>query len=939
MTYVTRFVGFVMVRDLFANRSGLRCDPGIDPQAALAAPLLPSRATPSAPGVVSRLTGFIFHLIPHTHWDREWYLPGAAFQARLIPVLDDLIARLQRDPGYRSFLLDGQTVLVGDYLQVRPERDADIRALVKTGRLQVGPWFVLADELIPSGEALVRNLMLGAADAERLGGRSDVLYSPDAFGHPAVLPTLGREFGIKHGVVWRGIGGEAGEERDTYCWRGPDGKDILLWQLPPAGYEVGAALPADPDRLPAAWAAVRGALVSRAAGNHVAVFVGADHHAAHPDVPRLRDLLAELEPESAFRVSRLDEFCRGAEVVKPPVLSGELRWSYRYAWTLQGVHGTRAPLKRRNSELELWLERFAEPVAALARRAGGRDRRPLLDHAWRTLLSAQFHDVLAGCVSDVVAQAVAARHDAVEAMARELVRDSIRELVQHDPDAVREQAAPRPPRPSLVVWNPATRARGGVTVADLTLFRRAVRIGPPSRKGEREGPGYTAFGLAPAAGPPIGVQVLGHAPGLERLEASRHYPDLAEVVRVRVAFRAPPVPGLGLSVWSLAEPHAIESEDGVAVRGRTVVNRFVEVALDATGALTLSDRRTGERFNDLFRLEDQGDAGDAYSFCPVAGDRVIRASAPIKVRRLASGPLVAALEARFGMTAGGGVARERAGRVGVRLVVTLHADSPVVRCVLEVDNQATNHRLRVRLPTALIGMPAVAGTAFGVIARTPVVVDRAAYPLETPVLTAPAHRFVAVARGHRGLALFAPGFFEYEWTPQGDLLLTLLRAVGELSRGDLPTRPGHAAWPTATPGAQCVGMTRIEVALALVSAPEIERGDVLPALWEDCFVPLRGFWLRDAVQLTPAAVDTVLEGTGLVLSAVKPAQAGSPIVLRCYNATGAKVAGAWRFGDAVRTAHRVRADERESVPLVLEGRGHRVRFVAEPHEIVTILVT
>ena len=130
------------------------------------------------------MTGLIFHLIPHTHWDREWYLPRAAFQARLVAVLDDLIERLQRDPAYRSFLLDGQTVLLEDYVSVRPERETDLKALVKTGRLQVGPWYVLPDEQIPSGEGLVRNLLLGAADAERWGGRLDVLYSPDAFGHP-----------------------------------------------------------------------------------------------------------------------------------------------------------------------------------------------------------------------------------------------------------------------------------------------------------------------------------------------------------------------------------------------------------------------------------------------------------------------------------------------------------------------------------------------------------------------------------------------------------------------------------------------------------------------------------------------------------------------------------------------------------------------------------
>jgi alpha-mannosidase len=217
--------------------------------------------------------------------------------------------------------------------------------------------------------------------------------------------------------------------------------------------------------------------------------------------------------------------------------------------------------------------------------------------------------------------------------------------------------------------------------------------------------------------------------------------------------------------------------------------------------------------------------------------------------------------------------------------------------------------------------------------------DPAKYPRETPGRTAPAHRFVAAARGGRGLAVLAPAFFEYEWTPKGDLLVTLLRAVGDLSRGDLPTRPGHAAWPTGIPAAQCIGATRVDLALVPVSAAEVERGDVIPQHWEDAFLPLHGLWLRDAAALVPAPVHIALEGTGLVFAALKPAQIGSPMVLRCYNATGRKTSGAWRFSNGVKTAHRVRADEREAVALVLEQRGNIVRFVAEPHEIVSILVT
>jgi alpha-mannosidase len=876
-------------------------------------------------------TAYIFHLIPHTHWDREWFLPRAAFHARLILMFDELIERLHADPAFRTFLLDGQTVLIEDYLRARPERESDVKTLVKTGRLQVGPWYVLADELIPSGESLLRNLLLGTADADRLGGRLDVVYSPDAFGHPAVLPVLAREFGIKYGVLWRGLGGEPGQEHDFFRWRGPDGREMLLWHLPPQGYEIGAALPGAGARLPDLWTQVRATLVQRAAGKHIPLFIGADHHAPHPTLIRLRDLLADLEPASAFRISRLDEFFQAAESTTAKPLAGELRWSYRYTWTLQGVHGTRAPLKRRHGQVELWLERLAEPLVALARQAGGRDRRAILETAWRTLVRTQFHDTIAGCTADAVAAAAEHRLTEVAAYAAELTRGGLMDLVGHDPDVQRERADGSEPR--LVLWNPAPRARGGgVTVADVSRFRRDVLVGPPAEgRLPRQGPGYRPFALYGEDGRAIPVQVLAQRVTEERTDAARHYPDHDEVDQIRIAFRAPPVPGLGITALAAGAPAPVPRSEDAHVRGggRSLENRFVEVTLQPNGALALLDRRRNERYGDVLRLEDAGDAGDAYSYCPPARDRIKPSRGPITVRRLASGPLVAALEARWEVLRG----------IDARLVVQLFADSPIVRVTLDIDNRNRYHRLRARLVTGLGGVAAAAGAAFGVVERSAVRADPGAYPRETPVRTAPADRFVAVARGGRGLAVLAPAFFEYEWTAKGDLLLTLLRAIGDLSRADLPTRPGHAGWPTAIPAAQCLGTSRIDLGIVPVSASDVDRGDVLPQLWEDAFLPLHGLWLRDAGTLTPAAVNIALEGTGLVFSSLKPAQIGSPLVLRCYNATNRKAAGAWRFGNGVKTAHRVRADEREAVALVLEQRGNIVRFVAEPHEIVSILVT
>src|SRR5258705_1211379 len=175
----------------------------------------------------------VIPLIPHTHGDREWSLPRAAFVARLVPALDDLLTRLETDPDFRSFFLDGQTVLLEDYLRVRPDQRVRVANLVRAGRLEIGPWYVLADEFVPSGESLVRNLLLGRTDAERLGGRSDGFYSPDAFGHPAIWPALAAEFAMAGGVLWRGLRGEPGPEGASHPSDAPPGRPILPHHLPP----------------------------------------------------------------------------------------------------------------------------------------------------------------------------------------------------------------------------------------------------------------------------------------------------------------------------------------------------------------------------------------------------------------------------------------------------------------------------------------------------------------------------------------------------------------------------------------------------------------------------------------------------------------------------------------------------------------------------------
>jgi mannosylglycerate hydrolase len=873
---------------------------------------------------------YTFHLIPHTHWDREWYLPRAAFVSRLVPALDDLIARLEAESCFRSFLLDGQTVLLEDYLRLRSERADSVRGLVGNGRLQVGPWYVLADELIPSGESLVRNLLEGTADAERLGRRSDVLYSPDAFGHPAAWPTLARQFGIRFGALWRGLGGERAGGGDLFRWFGPDGSAVLLYHFPPQGYEAGMDLPADPDQLPSAWAPLREELVERAATSHIAVFIGADHHAAHPGLCRLRDLLAALEPECEVRISRLDEFFADAsgESALVPALRGELRWSYGYTWTLQGVHGTRSALKRRHAEAELWLERIAEPLAALAHARGLLQSGNVLRDAWRTLLRSQFHDSIGGCTSDAVARRVETRIADAEIVAREVARRSLDALVGNDPDHARDD--PTKTAPVLVLWNGVPRTRRGMIVADLTSFRGDVLVGPTGSRRPRRAKSERPVALSGPDGV-IPLQTLGSILAHERLDSLRHYPDQDEVEVTRVAFHAPELPGFGLTALAPVGTTSGRLRGAARVRRERLDNGLIGVSVLPDSTVQLEDKVTGERFNGLFRFESAGDVGDTYTYAPPTRDRVVRLAGPVRTRVIAEGPLVAALELT------GRIPLET-GEVSIKSILSIRDGSRALHVTVEIHNRASDHRLRLACPTGVGGGSAIAGAPFGLVERESVSLAGLECVVETPVATAPAHRFVAHASPARGLALFAPGFFEYELTPAGELLVTLLRAIGQLSRADLSTRPGHAGWPAATPEAQEHGVHRWQLAVWPVRSSDISDGTALPRMWEDLFLPPRAIWLRQSTELRPAFLDCALDGEGIVFSALKPAEDGEGVVLRCYNAGGSPTTGACRAPFDLASAARTRADERDAVPLPVEDR-RTVRFTAGGHELVTLLLT
>jgi len=855
------------------------------------------------------------------------------FRQRLVALIDALLDD-QGDVG--PFLLDGQAIALEDYLAVRPERRDEIAARLRDGSLEAGPWYVLADELIPTGESLVRNLLAGRDVLRSLGATSPhVLYSPDAFGHPAMLPAIAAGFAMPVIILWRGYGGAQHPRGDAARWRAPDGSSAIIYHLTPSGYELGASLPSGEVESRARWSELRELLAPRAMLGVALLPNGADHHARQSDrAGAVRALASAARPDDV-RLTSLDAFARAlasaAERTTLPEVTGELRDSYGYTWALQGTFATRSALKRRAARAERALVRHTEPWAALAERGGSAARSPLVRATWRALLQCQPHDTICGCSVDAVARAMSARLEDVEAQLAGVREDALFDLIGYD--AVATRSSPDLWRSVVVVCNPAARARGGVAEVEIQVVRDHVRVGPGSG-------GDVALSIgAPSpewsiAGGAVPEQRMSSERRHLRVESPQHYPwnDFVEVTRALVW--VPPIAGYGTRALALTGERSlatIAAPDEVRTGKHWLENSSVRVEADGRGVVSLSTRDGVRQLASLLSIESTTDAGDLYTPSLRGETRVAELSNP---RLHLRGPLRGSLVIQWRVEFHDALRRTTPDVASGTLTLSLDAGARFVRIDIAGDNRITDHRLRLRVATDVAIAQVFADASFGPVRREPILAppDSA----EMPPPTAPLARYVTLASPSRGATVYSDGLGEYEALDDGTVALTLLRAVGELSRNDLPERPGHAGWPAKTPEAQEQGAFSAGFALLLHGARDDATIAEIERTADDVLHPLAGRTVRSATELHEETSGVALEGEGLALSTIKTSEDGEWLVLRCLNLSERDVAGAWVLGAPAREARGSRLDE--TLGELVGIQDNFVRFVAPPRAIVTLLV-
>ncbi|MET7827006.1 hypothetical protein ABZT23_20260 [Streptomyces sp. NPDC005386] len=821
------------------------------------------------------------HVITHVHWDREWYRPFEAFRARLVELAERICGELD-DGRMTSFHLDGQTIVLADVEALRPDLADRLRGHATTGQLTLGPWHVLADNQLVSGENLVRNLLTARRWAPG-GTLAGVGYSPDAFGHPADLPRLLRGFGMDTALVWRG----APDGVARFRWRSPDGSEVFAVNQ---GYHGAEVLWSDGPTHPTAANRLRDFLEkehARLPEGPWLLMNGGDHLAPSTPGARIREAsdgtdttgadLTESTLEEFFAAARQAADTRAAHGDTLPLVQGELRHPAGYlTFILPGTLSARTYLKQANSRAQNLLERWAEPALAL-HAPNDPTLRADLDHAWELLLRNAPHDSLCGCSVDEVHRENAVRYERVHQLGEHIVS---RALLKSGLD-VRAYGDPAHDHTDIAVLNPHPDDSGGPVQVELLTS-----------------PGRHPVAITAQDGTPVPFEA-------ETLGAETSFeadldllPDSRPALRHRLYLHVPAIPGLGRAVLRVHLGDApgedtVARTDGQARTMPAPGGGLLTAADDASLTLTRAD---GSELAGLGLLTDGGDSGDTYNYDPPLRDTVI--TPQLVASRTRTSAVRTVLELDAVLTLPVALTPERESRseqtteVPVRIEVAHWAGDPLLRWHIALNNTALDHRMRFHAPTSR-GTGTWTGDGQWSLIERPVGPDLGPLPTErgheAVCGSAPVQSLGAVGRGADRTALFAPGLPEmralaHTETASGadqEIVVTLLRSVGWLSRFDLRSRTTGAGPMLATPEAQCQGPQRFEVALALGNAIAT---DVSLARHAAAFrTPLRAWQLRPGTT-TAQAVGTI-RVEGALLSALKPAENGDGLILRLSNPT------------------------------------------------------
>jgi alpha-mannosidase len=933
------------------------------------------------------------HFISHTHWDREWYRTFQEFRLRLIHLVDHLLDILEEDPEFKYFMLDGQTVVLDDYLAMRPDRFEILKRHIQSGRILVGPWHVLPDEFLVSPEAIIRNLLQGASTSSRFGQRMMVGYTPDPFGHISQLPQIFCGFGIEDACLQRGLSDEPTE----LWWQSPDGSSVFLAYQRDGYGNAANLLVNDPERAFTDLKLLRDSLAAHSASGHLLIMHGTDHTEPVAETAGIIQYFNQHLDGDQVIHSTLPAFIQAARKSlqlsgqKIPTICGELRSSKRSP-LLPNVLSARTWIKQRNAVCQQLLEKWAEPFSTMAERVvqqvpGGSQNstyawiqrldhpEQILQQAWRQILECHPHDSICGCSIDQVHAEMQPRFDQVEQVAEAITQQSLVTLAESiDTRTVINGSA----LAAVTVFNPSSFPRTDCISlplqipAEVDSFEVVDDAGVPvpswicsagkteiatlhlspdellAMKGLFQSGSFGGAVVWDVTMQPkdtnlwvdIVMKTAGtpNLPVLERSiaavetylqeKAITHYHiHVYSLDTVEVHFAAKDVPGIGYKTYWLRPTDRSEASAVAPTSGMGIENEYYRVEVNQPdSSLTIWDKHSDLRYTGLNRFSDCGDRGDEYNYNPLENDQPVYDGFKSVSIENQAGFMTMTITTELQIPACLSDDRQTRSpeivKIPIRTQISLCPGVARVDVHTEVENNARDHRLQVHFPVPFSATFADYDGHFDVVRRSVLLSPSDDTWIEQPRPENPERFFVDVTNSEFGLMITNRGLPEASVLPTSggncEIVLTLFRSVGWLSRGDLSVRKNDAGPSMPTPGAQLLGNWVFDYSIL----PHL--GDWLQG-WQEASAfnaPLRAVSTSLHDGILPSEQNSIsVQPSCIEISAIKVAEDGNGWVLRGYNRSPKPIEARLHVMLPYQQACRARLDETELGPLNAHADG------------------
>ncbi|GEN56142.1 alpha-mannosidase [Halolactibacillus alkaliphilus] len=800
-------------------------------------------------------------ILMHTHWDREWYFTKDETKVLLRNHMQDVMSYLEDNPE-TIYILDGQSVMIDDYLELEPEAEPRLKKLIQSGNIRVGPWYTQTDLLLVHGESIFRNLYYGIKRAREFGEPMLVGYAPDTFGHASQMPQIYQHFGIDSTIFWRGFS-ELKATKSDFLWEGVDGTQIIGVNLA-TGYQGAKYLETEPVLLKNRMDKLMTVLDHYSASNSRLIMNGHDQMPLQRDIKIVIAEMKKLYPEDDIQLTDFESYLSTLNRDALEIVRGELTDS-KHARIHRTIGSTRMDIKLLNQEIETNLYHTLEPLAVIGERAGIPYPHQVIERVAKLLFGAHAHDSIGGCNSDAVNQDIKQRLINAKEMVDTQIELHLRLLTM----------ANKASDQTIVVVNPLPERRDNQMV-ELEMITETKQFKLFDETGEELH--YV-----------VKSQQKEDAGLIDRQVAAR-LKDI-KVYRTQVLVKVDTMLGLSTRYFTYEEVEA--PEEVKVIESHIIENDFGQLFIK-NHQIHYRHFETGHTYTNLLTIENSGDAGDSYDYSPPIEDWVITSADVAEISyKTCKDEHAQALQLTLTFDVPKNE-QERTDKVASTSVtftgeLRLFKDDPKVYVTFNHKNVTADSRYRLvfntGIKTEIVKVDGyLSDQVKPVYLKEPLAIWESDHWVEKPVSIETMQSYLSL-KDDKQFNLYTNGLKEYE-VIDGKAYVTLFRTFSHLGRRNLVNRPGRPSGiEIPTPDNQLQ-----DVSLTFNCAFDFEDSVTQNKQAKNYLTPLVGyqrkafnrFNLNPRKEVEKATGDVTLELGNLVVSAVKLTE-NNCLFIRLYN--------------------------------------------------------